>query len=89
MKIYIYTLTDPNTNMIRYIGKSNNPDKRLRIHLIEARRGLKSYRSNWLRKLITMGQKPNKKLSIDHREKIGLSVKLYNQGIYGEGGAFL
>jgi hypothetical protein len=32
-KQYIYTLTDPISNIIRYVGKSNNPHDRLRRHL--------------------------------------------------------
>jgi hypothetical protein len=29
-KQYIYTLTDPISNIIRYVGKSNNPHDRLK-----------------------------------------------------------
>jgi len=32
-KHYIYTLSDPISKEIRYVGKSNNPEKRLRRHL--------------------------------------------------------
>ncbi len=59
MITYIYALIEPDTNTIRYIGKSDNPKKRLRIHLTEARKNNHiSHRVNWLRKLIQMGKKP-------------------------------
>ena len=35
-KQYIYTLTDPISNIVRYVGKSNNPKDRLRRHLSES-----------------------------------------------------
>jgi len=29
----IYSLTDPRTNVCRYVGRSHNPQRRLRVHL--------------------------------------------------------
>jgi hypothetical protein len=31
--IYIYGLVDPRTDKIRYVGKSNNPERRLYAHI--------------------------------------------------------
>lgn len=33
MRNYIYILKDPVSNEIRYVGKSNNPNNRLKRHL--------------------------------------------------------
>jgi predicted GIY-YIG superfamily endonuclease len=52
---FIYALIDPNTQLIRYIGKSNDPQKRLYRHLKE--KGT-SYKVQWLRSLKTNGQIP-------------------------------
>lgn len=59
MNTFIYALIDPETNTIRYIGKSDNPKKRLRLHLTEARTSKReSHRLNWLRKLLKNSQRP-------------------------------
>jgi len=45
---YIYELIDPKSNKPRYIGKSNNPQKRLESHLKEKKN---TYKNNWIKKL--------------------------------------
>lgn len=55
---YIYGLVDPRTNRIRYIGKADNPQRRLTNHLADARRGVVSVRCRWLRKLMKLGLVP-------------------------------
>jgi len=52
---YIYTLTDPRTKVIRYVGKTNNPAVRLAMHLCE-KRG--SHKNNWLHQLRSLGLRP-------------------------------
>lgn len=49
MTTFIYTLSDPRTNEIRYIGKANNISKRLFSHL-QGRRKI-SYGYKWKYKL--------------------------------------
>lgn len=39
-KVYIYALSDPETGEIRYVGKTNKPDRRYNQHL-EMRCGVK------------------------------------------------
>lgn len=56
--IYIYSLKDPFSNEIKYIGKSNNPKRRYHGHIQDVRRGFKTKKTNWLRKLIRMNSKP-------------------------------
>ena len=59
MKItYIYLLKDAEEN-IKYIGKSNNPSKRLVCHISEAKKNdKKSHKNNWINSLINKEQKP-------------------------------
>lgn len=54
-KTYIYTLTDPITNKIRYIGKANNIKARLRGHLSCK---AKSRKNNWIKSLKNSGFTP-------------------------------
>jgi group I intron endonuclease len=53
----IYSLADPNTGEIRYIGKSDNLKRRLREHLKNSCL-TKSHRSNWIEGLKSALQKP-------------------------------
>lgn len=54
--VYIYGLVDPRTNQIRYVGKSINPNVRLRKHISE-RHKHDSYKDRWVRKLYNDGFK--------------------------------
>ncbi len=46
--VYIYTLEDPQSNEIRYVGKCNNIKERLRKHIIDKR---KTKKTNWISSL--------------------------------------
>lgn len=46
---YIYILQDPNTLLIRYVGKTNDPYKRYLGHLTEK---YKSLKTNWIKSLL-------------------------------------
>lgn len=54
-KIYIYGLCDPESGLIRYIGKSIRPNERLTNHMSD--QGT-CHRTNWLRSLKSRGLKP-------------------------------
>lgn len=54
---YIYSLTDPETKKVRYIGKTVNPKYRLREHLYESVK-YQNYRCNWIRGLMKRGLTP-------------------------------
>jgi len=57
--IYIYGLECPIENTIRYIGKSNNPNKRLSGHITTAISGRYAHRtSRWIRRLAAQSLKP-------------------------------
>lgn len=52
---FIYSLSDPNTGDIRYIGKADDPFDRLRFHLLDRHR---NHRTNWIRSLASIGFRP-------------------------------
>jgi len=54
-KTYIYSLIDPTTKQIRYIGKADNPTDRMYKHLADKR---VNYRTCWLKSLKKKGLKP-------------------------------
>ena len=53
----IYTLTDPITNQIRYVGKANNVSQRYKAHLNRARKH-QTHKKNWLELLRRKKVKP-------------------------------
>lgn len=56
-EVYIYTLKDPISNEIRYVGKTNDVSKRLKEHLRKAKHS-KTHKNNWIIKLNSLGCKP-------------------------------
>lgn len=57
MKTYIYILQDPRNNLVKYVGKSNNPHRRFLSHLWETPKN-KSYCYKWIQNLKKKGLKP-------------------------------
>jgi len=55
IEVIIYSLSDPFTGKIRYIGKCTNPSKRLKEHLKEKS---DTHKSRWIKSLIKLGQNP-------------------------------
>ena len=53
----IYTLTDPRTNKVRYVGKANNVSQRYKAHLNKARKH-QTHKWNWIQQLKREGLKP-------------------------------
>jgi hypothetical protein len=57
--VYIYALCEPNSEIIRYVGKTaNSPEQRLRSHLAPSSLKPKNHRTDWLRSLVKQGLKP-------------------------------
>jgi hypothetical protein len=59
--VFIYALACPETNEVRYVGKSTNPRFRLRSgsgHIGEAKRGDDTHRGRWIRSLLARGLEP-------------------------------
>lgn len=64
-EVYIYALSDPDSGEVRYIGKANNPEKRLKSHMRDSvRRDYPVYR--WIRKLSAAGKSPVMKVLSSH-----------------------
>lgn len=55
MQVYIYSLADPRTGEVRYVGKSINLKKRIDNHLHIRK---KSHCSSWIQSLKTLKLKP-------------------------------
>ncbi len=54
----LYVLKDPNTLIVRYVGYSKNPKRRLWEHIRDAKKGVKTHKSNWIKSLIDSQQTP-------------------------------
>lgn len=54
--VYIYALGDPETGLIRYIGKSIRPEQRIQNHINE--KPTNCHRSHWLQSLKAKGLQP-------------------------------
>lgn len=98
IKTVIYALECPLENQIKYIGKSNDPVRRLKDHMCDFRQELK--KATWIRKLKHDGKKPilvvldEIELSkwkfweqwyIEYFKSIGIPLLNYNKGGNGLG----
>lgn len=61
MTTFIYGLFDPRNYSLRYIGKSDNPNLRLKQHIKEARHSKKRnrYVASWIRQLLSEDLQPD------------------------------
>jgi len=55
---YVYTLNDPDTGEIRYVGKTIKPQIRLRQHCSSFANQPHSYKWHWIKSLLDRGLKP-------------------------------
>jgi hypothetical protein len=55
--IYIYSLKDPETNEIRYIGKTTNINTRLKAHITRSRHN-KYHSARWVQSVLKRGFRP-------------------------------
>ena len=80
MPVFIYTLCDPDTEIVRYIGRSLRPEKRYGDHLRDKTR---THRGVWVRSLLAQGKKPLLRLleettqGAKRREYLGQPVSCY------------
>ncbi len=50
---FIYSLSDPITGEVRYIGKANDPKKRVLDHIKENKTSNKSHKISWIKSLVS------------------------------------
>jgi hypothetical protein len=55
----VYVLVDPRTDAIRYVGYTNDPERRLRAHMKPSGLRGHAHRENWLRSLRAEGVWPD------------------------------
>lgn len=55
---FIYVLRCPLSGLVRYVGKTSNPRKRLTDHMRAARAGEQHHRAKWIRVLLAQGLRP-------------------------------
>jgi hypothetical protein len=56
---FIYSLSDPNTGKVRYIGKANNLKYRLWAHIHEGKHDLRNqHKCNWIKTLLKEEKQP-------------------------------
>lgn len=66
MSIYIYGLAHPTTGEIRYIGKSVQPEKRLREHVLSAQSGkTQHHAARWIRTLLSKNLCPKQTILME------------------------
>lgn len=58
MNTFIYGITDPQTEQVHYIGKSNNPSKRLSNHIFDIKRLKSNPLSDWIQELLNQDTRP-------------------------------
>ncbi len=51
--VVVYALRDPETLACHYVGKTTNLARRAQAHMLDARRGVGTYKAKWLRALGT------------------------------------
>lgn len=57
METYIYGLLNED-GVVRYVGKSNSPEERIRAHVRNARNGVKTHLGSWIRSMLQNGIEP-------------------------------
>ena len=55
---FIYTLRDPESGRIRYVGKTVATKTRLNRHIFDARKGTTDHRSQWIRSMLARNLRP-------------------------------
>lgn len=57
--VYIYALLDPNTDEVRYVGKTNDIERRYREHLNIKKHPKSNHKNCWVKSLMNQGLKPS------------------------------
>jgi len=59
---FIYTLSDPRNNNVRYVGKTDRINKRLWYHITPTKLNKNTHKNNWIKKLLKENIKPDIKV---------------------------
>jgi len=54
----LYVLKDPTTDEVKFVGYTNRPKIRLWEHIRDAKKNVKTHKSNWIRKVLLDGKSP-------------------------------
>jgi hypothetical protein len=58
-KGFIYTLSDPDTGLVRYVGQTVDVSKRYGLHLFHSKNGrARTHKEKWINKLMADGKEP-------------------------------
>jgi len=84
----LYTLKDPETQHIRYVGYTKRPKVRLWEHIRDAKKGIDTHKSNWIRTLLLKSLSPVFEIILENDnqddiilEEINLIKELKESGI--------
>lgn len=80
--IYIYTLRDPRTHQIRYIGRTVNPRQRFSVHSSPSSRRKMFHRAEWLRSLHRAGVKPQMEVVSTANEQNWAYLERFHIALY-------
>lgn len=58
VRIYFYTLIDPISKKIRYVGQTVNPSNRYRNHIYEAKKNNRNHKERWIIQLLRKNETP-------------------------------
>ncbi len=56
--VYTYTLNEPDTGDVRYVGKTDKPKRRLQEHMRPSSLRAMTYKNNWIKSLMQRGLRP-------------------------------
>ena len=57
MDVKIYAIIDPHNKEVRYIGKTIQPEKRFKRHILQSKY-MKTHTQKWINKLLELGLEP-------------------------------
>lgn len=74
MKVYVYTLSDPTSKEVRYVGKSvKSLPSRLTRHISKSALSKNNHRTNWIKSVIKIGKIP----IIEHLDEFDSDEEAY------------
>lgn len=75
---YLYTLKDPITLDIRYVGFTKRPKTRIWEHIRDAKKGVKTHKSKWISKLLNESLIPILEIVIEKENRDDIVIEEIN-----------